>query len=1368
VLFLFFGHEVVMSESRSLSSEVAASDARSALLAQRLKRGKSSPQQQAPAPLHERPLDTPLVTSAGQKRIWLFQELHPTSIAYHMSDVYRVRGDLDVPRLHEGVNRVIARHEILRTRFAFLGDAPQQIIEPSLSLDVPCIDLSAVAVEARVSAVEANIREIVSTPFELSQCPLLRFVVLQLSPAEHVLVLVMHHIVGDEVSVQRFWTELSSFYAGATADSLAAMPAQYVDYALQQEQWLKGSVAQAQLAFWKGRLSGSPAAHDLPTDYARPSEGSYRGAQRGVSLNSDVTRRVREYAAERSVTPAMLMLAAYALLLHRYSGQDEVLIGIPVSERVRAGYEDAFGFFLNSVALRLQIAGDESFNVLLQQVRERILEALDHQELPFDQVVTALNLGGDPSYHPLFQVMFAWREKPTKPALQGLTVEPMRFDRRAAQFDIVLFGLDSGDQVELEIEFSTDLYKPATIERFLCHLSTLLEALVSSTDAPLRSYDYLSTNEREQLLRGWNQTTTSYAKSGLIAELMAQQARATPDAPALLMGNRSISYAEFDSRAGALACLLLEKGAQSGRAVALCFERSIEMFIAMYACLKIGCPYVPVDPEYPPARIDYMLRDSDVHMALTASHLKAIKGQAIPVLAVDKLALNGDTSLPSAPPVGAQTPAYIIYTSGSTGQPKGVVITHGALTHSTLARHVYYEAPVSRYLLLSPFVFDSSVAGIYWTLTQGGALVLPEAWEERNSDALLRLIHDHKVTHTLCLPSLYDVILASSAPEQIASLRAIIVAGEACLPATVNAHYRMLPAAALYNEYGPTEGTVWSTVHQIMPEDAHGAIPIGRPIPNVQTYILDPYGQPAPIGVPGELYIAGAGLAVGYLNQPALTAEKFVHLPLTGERAYRTGDRARYRSDGTLEFLGRVDYQVKVRGHRIELGEVEAVLLQHSGVRAAVVLTLPKDEPAAQSLVAFLTLTPDTVTDRQALHDFATGQMPAYMVPNRIHMLDVLPLTFNGKVDRNALAQYDAEHEIVEERAFIAPRNPTEAAIAEVWSELLGISDISMDDDFLELGGHSLLAMRVIAQINRRLNVKLDVGDIVEHPTIAALARRAAPEPAPVVPDAPPEAPPPSSPHVVTIHHQSKGASFWGIAGSKRDVFGYTSFTKQIGSHVSIFALRLPGSDDQSKPIGDIPALAAYFIKQMKAFHPQGPYVIAGSSIYGLVAYEIGQQLLAAGEPAPHLVMFETVVYGEATRKVFGGRWRFVRDAVRYAIWRLRFELGLTKHTPEERQAVRQELRKSPDDARDKRVWTALTQATISYKMKPYVGDILYFSTEASRSSAEGASVLEQWKTLARGNFDVVSVPGRQHNILAGQYVTLVADAMGDRMRRIF
>jgi amino acid adenylation domain-containing protein len=1357
-----------MSDSPSHPSQVLPSDARSALLAQRLKGSKAALQPQADVPRRERSVNTPIVTSAGQKRLWLFQELHPHAHTYHMTDVYHVHGNLDMTRLRESVNQVIARHEILRTRFALMGDELQQLIEPSLTLDTPLIDLTAVAIEARADALEARIREIVRAPFKLNHCPLLRLVVLQLGSAEFVLVLVMHHIVGDEVSIQRFWSELSTFYAGDVARFPVREASQYVDYAEEQARWLKQSSAQAQIAYWQQRLAGAPLTHELPTDYARPSVPSYSGAQHRVSLSRDVSSRLRAAAARQSVTMAAFMVAAYALLLHRYSGQEELVLGMPVTERSRTGYNDALGFFLNSVALRLRINSDDTWSTFVQQVRAHLLEALDHQALPFDQVISALNLGSDPSYHPLFQIMFAWREKPTLPALADLRVEPMPFDRRASLFDMVLFALDSGDQVELEIEFSTDLYMPETITRFLHHLVHLVESLVSQPDAALHTYSYLSTDERELLLRGWNQTTIPYPQTGLIADLIARQAQKTPDAPALLMGSRSLSYTEFNTRADALACLLLENGAQPGRAVALCFGRSIEMFIAMYACLKLGCPYVPIDPEYPAARIDYMLRDSAAHLVITTSHLQAIIGvPSIPVLAIDKLALN--TAAPALIPstVDAQTPAYVIYTSGSTGQPKGVVITHGTLTHSTLARHVYYEAKVSRYLLLSPFVFDSSVAGIYWTLTQGGALVLPEAWEERNPDALLRLIHEHRVTHTLCLPSLYNVILASAAPEQIESLRAVIVAGEACLPATVNAHFRALPAASLYNEYGPTEGTVWSTVHRITIADANASVPIGRPIPNVQTYIFDTYRQPVPVGVPGELYIAGAGLALGYLNQAALTEEKFLHLPLMGERVYRTGDRARYRTDGTIEFLGRVDYQVKVRGHRIELGEVEAVLLQHPDVRAAAVLTLPKDEPAAQSLVAFVTLAPDTTTDRQALQDFASRHMPAYMVPNRVHVLSALPLTFNGKIDRHALTQYDLEHELVDSRAFIAPRNETEAAIADIWSQLLGVSDISMDDDFLELGGHSLLAMRVIAQINRRLNVKLDVGDIVEHPTIAALARRAVPEAIVEVAEASAVSLPPSSPHVVTIHHRShQGASFWGIAGSRRDVFGYTGFTKQLGEQFSIYSLRLPGSEQHAKPIDDLRKLATFLVGEMKAFHPDGPYVIAGSSVYGLVAYEMGQQLIAAGEPAPQLVLFETVVYGKTTDRIFGGRWRFVRDHLRTIVYAPRSAIRWLKLSPAERQAVREEHQNFPDDARDKRVWKALTTSTVGYKMQPYPGNILYFGTEAIRRAERGASILEQWQALVGGNFDVVTVPGKQHNILASQYVTLIAEAMQERLSR--
>jgi amino acid adenylation domain-containing protein len=748
----------------------------------------------------------------------------------------------------------------------------------------------------------------------------------------------MHHIISDEWSLDVFWRDFAAGYAaaGSTPD-LPALPLQYSDFAWWQRQQMALGAFEAQLNYWQRQLDGDLPLLQLPTDYPRPRAKGYGGGFVSRTLPAALAGQIGAISRQAGVTLFSTLLAAYQTLLFRYTQQADILVGTPITNRNQAQTEAVIGFFLNTVVMRADFSQPKSFTALLAEVRQQTLSALANQHVPFDRVVEALKPKRDPSYTPMFQVMFVFQEgsAPT-PTLSGLSVEPMLVDAGISKFDLTLFARNLARELQLSVEYDSALFERTTAERFLAHFEVLLGSIAAAPDTPISQLNILPPHERKLLLSEWTHTDAPFPAHQRIHDLIAAH---PPDSLAVISGDQMLTYGELNRRANQLAHLLLARSLSVGTPVGLCVERSLEMVIGILGILKAGGAYVPIDPAYPEDRIRHILEDAGIAILLTQNHLLSTLPSHMDAICVDdRSALD---PLPHTSPEVMVTPehlAYMIYTSGSTGRPKGVRVTHRNLVHSTTARFTAYPEPVSRFLLLSSFAFDSSIAGIFWALCQGGALCLPPQNAERDVAQLARIIQRDRVTHTLMLPSLYQVLLDFASPTQLQSLKAVIVAGEACPLTLPEQHYRYLPNASLYNEYGPTEGTVWSTLWRIPPQPRR--ILIGKAIPNVKTYILDAWMQPVPVGVVGELYIGGAGVSEGYHHRPDLNAERFLVNPFGAGRLYRTGDLARYTDDGNVEFLGRIDNQVKVNGYRIELGEIEAALMQYSGVKEAVVLAI--------------------------------------------------------------------------------------------------------------------------------------------------------------------------------------------------------------------------------------------------------------------------------------------------------------------------------------------------------------------------------------------------------------------------------------------
>jgi myxalamid-type nonribosomal peptide synthetase MxaA len=936
--------EKKVNEHHQRAQQISLSPAKTALLEQRL---RGEPARGAVPAIEPGPAGDPEVLASGQERLWFLHQLDPSSPAYNMFRAVRISGPLDGALLERSVGEVIHRHQVLRTTFATRDGRPTPVVASEAVLDMRRIDLGSLPQEDREARAREHATEEVSRPFELGTPPLLRVLLLRLGETEHVLLVTMHHIVSDEWSLDLFWRELASIYRGLCSGErivLPELPIQYSDYAKWQRGRLRGTELQRHLGYWREKLKGAPPSPRLPTDSPQPGPQSFRGGLESVTLSSLSLGRLQTLRARQGVTSFVLLLAAFKTLLYRYSGDSDIVVGAPVTTRSRPELEPLIGFFINTLCLRSDLSGHPSFLEVISRVRATVLDAFAHQEVPFETVVDELKPDRRVSRNPLFQTMFVLQAEPVTAAFPAeLRVRPFAVEAAAAKFDLTLFAEELSDGLKLTFEYRTDLFSRDTVCRMLEHLRVLLDAVVEDPVRPISDLPLLPRSEQQRLLFEWNPASPRDSADLCMHEWLQEQAERTPEAVAVWSEGGDLTYGELNARADAIADHLRGLGVRPGTCVGLCLERSPEMLVGIVGVLKAGGAYVPLDPAYPDARLRYALEDSGAPVVLTRPGLaERLPGSIARVIPIAEAMRTGATRTYALARSTPDDPAYVIYTSGSTGRPKGVPVTHRNLVHSTRARMSFYVERPERFLLLPSFAFDSSVAGIFWTLGTGGTLVLPRERSEQDVQALAELIERRGVTHLLCLPTLYDLIREHAHPSQLASLRTVIVAGEAC-PATLpRRHYERIPGARLFNEYGPTEATVWSTAYEVPPEFAGTQVPIGRPVGDTRVYVLDPRRRLVPIGVRGELYLGGSGITPGYLHRPEETAERFVPDPFSaaaGARLYRTGDLVRWRADGNLEFLGRTDHQLKIRGYRIEPGEIEAALGEHPGVRESVVST---------------------------------------------------------------------------------------------------------------------------------------------------------------------------------------------------------------------------------------------------------------------------------------------------------------------------------------------------------------------------------------------------------------------------------------------
>ncbi|MEA5617548.1 amino acid adenylation domain-containing protein [Cronbergia sp. UHCC 0137] len=1035
--------------------------------------------------------NTKLPLSLAQERLWFIHQLDPNNSAYNIAINWQLTGNLQIPILLASLQTIIQRHESLRTAFPSQAGKPYQEITPTVNLQLPIIDLQDLPQHQQTQAVENLAKVEASQSFDLTQAPLMRVKIIRLAPDQATLLLTLHHIIADGWSRGILLRELATCYralAVGEKPSLPALTIQYADFSLWQREWLEREEMKTQLAYWRHKLANLPTL-ELPTDYPRTALQKFNGKIESYLLPKSLLESLKNLSKQQGVTLFMLLLAAFKILLHRYCQQDEIVLGVPSANRNHQQIQSLIGFFVNTLVLRTNLAGNPSFTNILERIRTTAAEAFEHQEIPFAKVVEALQIERDLSHNPLVQVMFQVQNEAYQLQndsqldlkIPDLEIQQTWVETGATKFDLTCHLVERSEGLLVVMEYCTDLFHQQTITRMIQHLRVILTAIVENPVLKIAEIPILTPQEQHQILVEWNQTEVEYPQKCL-HQLFEEQVKHTPDSIAICDQEQTLTYQELNSKANQLAHHLRTLGVGCESLVGIYLESSPELIIALLAVLKAGGAYIPLDSKLPPERLAYMLGDAKPEILLTMATSVTPDYQGI-VLCLDQdweaIAQHPEYNLNNI--VTGENLAYIIYTSGSTGKPKGVMLTHKGLANylqwaiQTYPVDLGVGVPVQ-----SAISFDATITSLYTPLLVGKAVILlPEAEE---IEALKNALSSASNFSLVKLTPAHLSILSQLLPQKVQAgqPQAFIIGGEALTEQHLEFWRNYFPQTKLINEYGPTETVVGCCIYDATPEkSSNGNVPIGRPIANTQLYILDRYLQPVPIGVPGELYIGGAGIARGYLNRPELTAEKFLRAsaPLREKTLYKTGDRTRYLKDGTIEYLGRLDDQVKIRGFRVELGEIEAILKTHPSVQEAVVI-LRKDHPQQSQLVAYLVGNQQTVDFRQYL----ATKLPAYMLPSAFVWLEKLPLTTNGKVDKQQLPQPAVKPKSEQ----IAPRNSIETTLVQIWTEILG-SSVCIHDNFFERGGDSILSIQMVAKANHA-EMKLTPKQLFQHQTIAELA----------------------------------------------------------------------------------------------------------------------------------------------------------------------------------------------------------------------------------------------------------------------------------------
>ncbi|GER90128.1 hypothetical protein KDW_42900 [Dictyobacter vulcani] len=1027
--------------------------------------------------------------SFGQERLWLLNQLEPENTAYNLLVTLKLKGPLDISALNQSLNALVQRHETLRTSLVMQDGQLMQSIAAELAVPIEQIDRQSIAAEQRDAEMQRWIKKISNRKFKLDQGPLFHATLLQFQPTSAVFFLAIHHSIADGWSLPIIFQELSAYYNAIVTgqpDNLPELTIQYADYAVWQREWLASGELDEQLSYWKETLAGSPALLQLPTDRLRPASQTFHGNSYRFSLPRELTKKIEALGHRNRTTLYMTLMAAFQVLLFRYSGQDDMVIGTPIAGRTRMDLEGIIGLFTNTLALRGDLSGDPTFQELLARVRQSTLDAYSNQEIPLERLVEELQPERNLSYNPLFQVMFILQNTPSDAfKLADLTLTVVKLPSDTAKFDLTLTCWQENDNLQASLEYNTDLFDESTIQRMAQQLQTLLESIVSDDQVPISRLALLSLEEQQQLIATFTAPTVAYPREKHMHQRFEEQAERVPQSLAIHHGEKRITYQELNQRANQVAHRLQREGIGAGAFVGICVERSAEMLVSILAILKIGGAYVPLDPDYPVHRLEFIIQDSNIALLITQqSILERLQLKETHHLRLDteQTAIEQESSANLNTSIAAEQPAYLIYTSGSTGNPKGVSVPHAALNNFLHYMQATFQiTEQDSVLAISSLSFDISALELFLPLISGACIELVGRQEATDGRLLIKVLKQNNITLIQATASTWQMLISSGWQGKP---NATLLCGGEALPLDL-AQKLTARGKALWNVYGPTEATVWATLYHVKKDARH--ISLGQPMDNVQIYILDKQLQLVPAGIPGELYIGGEGLAHGYLNRPDLTATTFRPDPFSkqpGARIYKTGDIVRYSNDQVLEYLGRSDFQVKVRGHRIELGEIEACLERHSEIKQAIV-TVREDQSNDQRIVAYLRTTATLSTAE--IRSYLQKDLPAYMIPSAFVILDAWPLTPNGKIDRRALPAPEIEQD--DQPEIVLPVNQVEEVLVKLWAQLLGLEQVSTNWNFFQLGGHSLLGTQLMIRITEALKVELPLRALFEDPTISGLAQ---------------------------------------------------------------------------------------------------------------------------------------------------------------------------------------------------------------------------------------------------------------------------------------
>jgi amino acid adenylation domain-containing protein len=1302
--------------------------------------------------------------SYSQESLWYLAQLDPENTAYNQTYLLKLDGQLDITVLERAINEVIRRHSALRTIFAIEDGVPYQVIQPFTNIELPIVDFSNFPEEEKDQLAQQFAGEKGHIFFDLTHGPLMRLYLLRLNSTSHYLMLSIHHAIFDGWSRQVFMKEMSHFYnAYLTGDSLTLPEPkiQYADFAEWQHKWLQGDRLTNLMNYWKEQLSGELTVLELPIDHPRSSLQTFRGIRHFFKVDSELTNKLKAFCKSRRLTPFMVVTAAYFILLMQYTGQEDIIIGCPFANRsypeLSTDIENTIGMFINTMPLRMDISDNPTVKDLITRVQKVVIGALSNHQLPFERLVAEIQPERDLSRTPIFQAIINMRNFP-RFSSQSLIVSDTVLGDRDAAFDLSFELNEQDNGFSCAFRYNVDLFEESTIARMAIHYQRLLEAILVNSDLSISELEMLTPEEKQQILYNWNTTEADYPQA-CIHDLISKQAWKNSSAPAVICGEEILSYGELDIHANQLAHFLQSKGVSQNTVVGIFLPRSGRMVISQLATIKAGGAYLPLDTTYPLERIRFMLEDAQPKLVITVSTLLNQLPDTIETICLDTEAgiINGFEKAEPHISISPDELAYVIYTSGSTGHPKGVMSTHrGAVNFIAHMIKAHVLNGSDRVLQLTPLSFDASVRDTLGTLIFGGTILLMDDEQMRNPDAILSTITKYSAS---CILSIVPTMLNFLSETALAQgfnknndLRLIMPSGEILQIKDVQRAWAAFGSKVkIVNQYGPTECSMISAVYTIEEDTIENlpVIPIGKPISNTRLYILDKSLKPVPIGAKGELYIGGLGVGRGYINQSNLTMEHFIHDPystLTGGRMYKTGDVARYWPDGTLEFYGRQDNQVKLRGYRVELGEIEAVLRDHPSVKEIAVVLW--SDISSDQLIAYVVLK-DRSSTYDDLREFVARRLPFYMVPSSFVILDSLPLTPNRKIDRRALPRPDQQVPV-----HVVPRNDTERRLLEIWKEILNLNNIGVTDNFFDIGGHSLMAVRLFARIENTFGTKLPLTALFQHGTVEELARLI---------NKPQNAL--HSPIIIPMQTQGNKTPIFFVPGLGTSPLYMRELALGFSPLRPVYGLQ---SVFQGKTIEkrSIDETAKLYCDQLLTLLPDTPIALFGHSAGGLIALEVAHLLTSEGKLVTMVGLLDSYPPGPRQQASWQDRMRIHAGHMR--------ENGLRGAlvylgTANERIILKVIRDLSDKNDRLKKIIAKLFPQKFkianlkSFVLKPYSGNVTLFKV-SERPWYVNWDPMENWSKYLVGNFNVVNIPGNHMSLLSKPNAEIVARAISDSL----